>query len=201
MLEDGVPAKVLGVDLVQPAKTTVSEAGKETPKTEISAAAAPPEVFAKTPQILYLDASLLQKQSVKKVCEMTAKNLDLSSREGRSRSCWPTRSRRPSCRARRMPRRCAALASLAKTAQGRDRLLDVRADFSRARVPGRARGPTSMLSRRACMRARRCRKRSTRPASLDRLGKGGTAAGAPPASLPRQRRIRYHSLGLLSQLS
>lgn len=63
VLEDGIPAKVLGVDAVRPAKTAGSTAGKALPRTEISPAA-PPEVIARVPQILYLDASLLQKQSV-----------------------------------------------------------------------------------------------------------------------------------------
>jgi hypothetical protein len=74
VLEDGIPAKVLGVDVVRPAKTS-GASGKDLPRTAVSPAA-PPEVLARMPQILYLDASLLQKQSVKKVCEMTSKNLD-----------------------------------------------------------------------------------------------------------------------------
>jgi hypothetical protein len=76
MLEDGIPAKVLGVDVVRPVKTAGSDVGKEIPKTKDSLSAPPPEVLARMQQILYLDASLLQKQSVKKVCEMTAKNLE-----------------------------------------------------------------------------------------------------------------------------
>ena len=127
VLEDGIPAKVLGVDVIRPVKTTVSEPGKEIPKKEISPAAPPPEVLARMPQILYLDASLLQKQSVRKVCEMTAKTLDALLARGplevvladpEPKTVLPGTAEAAPVR--------AALASLAKTGQGRDRLLDVR---------------------------------------------------------------------------
>jgi hypothetical protein len=132
VLEDGIPAKVLGVDVVRPAKTAGSAAGKDLPRTEVSPAG-PPEVLARVPQILYLDASLLQKQSVKKVCEMIAKSLDPLLARGpleivladpEPQTVLPSTSDASPVR--------AALASLAKTAHGRDRLLDVRADF----IPG-----------------------------------------------------------------
>jgi hypothetical protein len=132
VLEDGIPAKVLGVDAVRPAKTAGSTAGKAPPLTGISPAA-PLEVIARVPQILYLDASLLQKQSVKKVCEMTAKNLDpLLSRgpleivlaDPEPQAVLPSTADPGPIR--------GALASLAKSAYGRNRLLDVRADF----IPG-----------------------------------------------------------------
>ena len=131
VLEDGIPAKVLGVDVVRPVKTAGS-AGIEHPRTE-STPAAPAEAFARMPQILYLDASLLQKQSVKKVCEMTAKNLDALLARGpleivladpEPKTVLPGTADPAAVR--------AALASLAKTARGRDRVLEVRADF----IPG-----------------------------------------------------------------
>ncbi|HLN57469.1 MAG TPA: hypothetical protein VK416_02855 [Thermoanaerobaculia bacterium] len=133
VLEDGIPAKVLGVDVVRPVKTAGSEVGKEIPKTKASLSAPPPEVLARMPQILYLDASLLQKQSVKTVCEMTAKNLqpllargplEIVLADPEPKTALPGTADPAAVR--------AALASLAKTGQGRDRLLDVRADF----IPG-----------------------------------------------------------------
>lgn len=129
VLEDGIPAKVLGVDAVRPAKRAGSTAGKASLRKEVPPAA-PPEVIARVPQILYLDASLLQKQSVKKVCEMTAKNLDpLLSRgpleivlaDPEPQTVLPSTADPGPIR--------GALASLAKSAYGRNRLLDVRADF------------------------------------------------------------------------
>jgi hypothetical protein len=85
------------------------------------------------PQILYLDASLLQKQSVKKVCEMTAKNLEPLLARGplevvladpEPKAVLPSTADPAAIR--------AALASLAKSAYGRNRVLEVRADF----IPG-----------------------------------------------------------------
>jgi len=64
-VENEIPAKALVVDVVRPVKTAGPEAGKEVRKAEVSAAAPPPEVLARMPQIVYLDASLLQKQSVR----------------------------------------------------------------------------------------------------------------------------------------
>ncbi len=132
VLEDGIPARVLGVDVVRPAKTPGSPPRKALPRTEITPAAAP-EVIARVPQILYLDASLLQKQSVKKVCEMMTKNLEPLIARGpleivladpEPQAVLPSTADPAVIR--------AALALLAKTAHGRDRLLDVRAYF----IPG-----------------------------------------------------------------
>jgi hypothetical protein len=173
VLEDGVPAKVLGVDVVRPAKTAGSEAGKEIPKTEVSPAAPPAEVLSRMPQILYLDASLLQKQSVKKVCEMTAKNLDALLARGpleivladpEPKTVLPSTADPAPVR--------AALASLAKTAQGRDRLLDVRADFLPGASPIKGKGKDlDALERR--MRARSAMQEEVHLVrqSLERLGK------------------------------
>ncbi len=184
VLEDGIPAKVLGVDLVRPAKTAGS-AGKELSRTEVSPAA-PPEVLARMPQILYLDASLLQKQSVKKVCEMTAKNLEILLARGpleivladaEPKTVLPSTADSAPVR--------AALASLAKMAQGRDRLLDVRADF----IPGansiKSKGrDLDALERRMHARASMQEEVHLVRQSLERLGKwAGLRAERRPAVL------------------
>jgi len=132
VLEDGIPAKVLGVDAVRPMKRSESITAKPLPRTE-AAPAAPAEVIARVPQVLYLDASLLQKQSVKKVSEMMAKNLEPLLARGPFEVVLADPEPQivlPST-ADPSPIR-AALASLAKSGQGRDRILDVRADF----IPG-----------------------------------------------------------------
>jgi hypothetical protein len=182
VLEDGNPAKVLGVDAVRPAKTAGSTAGKVPPATGASPAA-PPEVLARVPQILYLDASLLQKQSVKKVCEMTAKNLG------------PLLSRGPleivladpepqavlASTADPGPIR-GALASLAKSAYGRNRLLDVRADF----IPGSTSLKSGAFLPDPRMRVRMAMQEEVHLVrqSLERLGKwAGLRADRTPAVL------------------
>jgi hypothetical protein len=173
VLEDGIPAKVLGVDVVRPVKTAGSEAGKEIPKTEVSPAAPPAEVLARMPQILYLDASLLQKKSVKKVCEITAKSLDALLARGpieivladpEPRTVLPGTADPAPVR--------AALASLAKTAQGRDRLLDVRADFLPGASPIKGKGP-ELDSLEKHMHARAAMQEEVHLVrqSLERLGK------------------------------
>ncbi len=173
VLEDGIPAKVLGVDVVRPVKTTGSETGKEVPKTEVSPAVPPPEVLARMPQILYLDASLLQKQSVKRVCEMTAKNLDALLARGpleivladpEPKTVLPGTADPAPAR--------AALASLAKTGQGRDRLLDVRADFLPGASPIQSKGKDlNDLEKRMHARAAMQEEVHLVRQSLERLGK------------------------------
>ena len=129
VLEDGIPAKVLGADAVRTGRTSGATVGKSFPRTEISPAA-PPEVLARVPQVLYLDASLLQKQSVKKVCEMMAKNLEPVLARGpleivltdpEPQTVLPSTADSSPVR--------AALAAVAKSAQGRDRIHDLRAEF------------------------------------------------------------------------
>ncbi len=186
MLEDGIPAKVLGVDVVRPVKTAGSEAGKEIPKTEVSPAAPPPEVLARMPQILYLDASLLQKKSVKKVCEMTAKNLDAVLARGpleivladpEPKTVLPGTADSAPVR--------AALASLAKTGQGRDRLLDVRADFLPGASPIKGKGKDlDALEKRMHARAAMQGEVHLVRQSLERLGKwAGLRTDRRPAVL------------------
>ena len=171
VLEDGIPAKVLGVDVVRPAKTAGFAAGKDLPRTEVSPEARP-EVLARVPQILYLDASLLQKQSIKKVCEMVARSLDPLLARGpleivladpEPQTVLPSTADSSPLR--------AALASLAKTAHGRDRLLDVRADF----IPGanaiKSKGPDlDALTRRMHARAAMQEEVHLVRQSLERLG-------------------------------
>jgi hypothetical protein len=183
--EDGIPAKVLGVDVVRTARTAGSTAGKPLPRTEVSPAA-PPEVIARVPQILYLDASLLQKQSIKKVSEMMAKNLEPLLARGpleivladpEPLTVLPSTADSSPVR--------ATLASLAKSGQGRDRILDVRADF----IPGanalKSKGPElDALTRR--MRARTSMQEEVHliRQSLERLGKwAGLRADRSPAVL------------------
>ena len=186
VLEDGIPAKVLGVDVVRPMKTAGSEAGKEIPKTEVSPAAPPQEVLARMPQILYLDASLLQKQSVKKVCEMTAKNLDALLARGpleivladpEPKTVLPGTADAAPVR--------AALASLAKTGQGRDRLLDVRADFLPGASPIKGKGKDlDALEKRMHARAAMQEEVHLVRQSLERLGKWASSrADRRPAVL------------------
>ena len=172
VLEDGIPAKVLGVDVVRPAKTSGSAGVKDLPSTEIIPTR-PTEVLARLPQILYLDASLLQKQSVKKVCEMTAKNLEALLARGPLEIVLADPEPKPVLASTADPAAIGAvLASLAKTAHGRDRVLDVRADF----IPGansiKGRGPDlDALTRR--MLARRSMQEEIQLVrqSLERLGK------------------------------
>jgi hypothetical protein len=84
-------------------------------------------------QVLYLDASLLQKQSVKKVCEMVGKNLDPILARGPLEIVLadpePASMLAPSSQAATVRE---TLASVARKAHGRDRLYDVRTDF----IPG-----------------------------------------------------------------
>ncbi|HKF44620.1 MAG TPA: hypothetical protein VKG01_16095 [Thermoanaerobaculia bacterium] len=132
VLEDGVPAKVLGVDRVRSLKGTES-GGAKPPSPSEPPAAAPNAPIERVRQVLYLDASLLRKQSVKKVCEIFAKNLDPMLARGpleivladpEPRSVLASTDQAAEVR--------ETLASLARKAYGRDRLYDVRTDF----VPG-----------------------------------------------------------------
>jgi hypothetical protein len=134
VLEDGVPARILAVEPVRALK-----AG-ETAKPKVATApGAPAAGIAESPpiervsQVLYLDASLLQKQSVKKVCEMVGENLEPILARGpleivladpEPASVLASSSRAAAVR--------EALALLARKAHGRDRLYDVRTDF----IPG-----------------------------------------------------------------
>jgi hypothetical protein len=104
VLEDGIPAKVLGVDAVRTGRTAGAIVGKPLPRTEVSPAAQP-EVLARVPQVLYLDASLLQKQSIEKVCEMMAKNLETLLARGPLEIVLADPEPQTSLRVRRFPRR------------------------------------------------------------------------------------------------
>ena len=71
VLEDGVPAKVLGVDPISPAAQPAPSAGIHS-STEPTFS--PP--VTSLPQILYVDASLLQFQSAKRIAKAMEKDLD-----------------------------------------------------------------------------------------------------------------------------
>ncbi len=73
VLEDGVPAKVLGVDPI-PATAHAAKEPRPSPATEVEASAASRPIEA-IPQIFYLDASLLQARGVQKAALAVEKNL------------------------------------------------------------------------------------------------------------------------------
>ena len=132
VLEDGIPAKVLAVEPVRALKGTETRRPAITLMPEAAAPAESPPV-ERVFQVLYLDASLLQKQSVKKVCEMVGKNLEPILARGPMEIVLadpePVSVLAPTVQAAAVRE---ALASLARTSHGRDRLYDVRTDF----IPG-----------------------------------------------------------------
>ena len=132
VLEDGFPAKVLAVEPVRALKGTETRKPVITPLAEAVAPAESPPI-ERFSQVLYLDASLLQKQSVKKVCEMVGKNLDPILARGQLEIVLadpePARMLAPTAQAATLRE---VLASVARNAYGRDRLYDVRTDF----IPG-----------------------------------------------------------------
>jgi hypothetical protein len=73
VLLDGVPAKVLGVDSIRTPAAVRSVASPASAPTPPSASVSGP--IETIPQILYLDASLLQNRGVKRVAEAVGKNL------------------------------------------------------------------------------------------------------------------------------
>jgi len=182
VLEDGISAKVLGVDAVRPVKRAGPAAGNALPRTGISPAA-PPEVIARVQQVLYLDASLLQKQSVKKVCEMTARNLEALLARGPLEIVLADPEPRDVLASTADPGSIrGALASLAKSAYGRNRLLDVRADF----IPGSTSLKSGAFLPDPRMRVRMAMQEEVHliRQSLERLGKwAGLRADRTPAVL------------------
>lgn len=185
VLEDGIPAKVLGVDAVRAARTAGSTPGKPLPRTEVPPSA-PPEVLARVPQVLYLDASLLQKQSIKKVCEMMAKNLEPLLARGpleivladpEPQTILPSTADSSPVR--------ATLASLAKSAHGRDRIHDVRAEFIPNANALKSKGADlDALARRTRARASMQEEVQLIRQSLERLTKwAGLRADRSPAVL------------------
>jgi hypothetical protein len=77
-------------------------------------------------QYLYLDTTALQARSVPRIVKTVETNLDAMSPAARSKSSWPTRSRRSPSRRRPTPLDPARARDLPGRAVGKDRLVDVR---------------------------------------------------------------------------
>ncbi|MDQ6894394.1 MAG: hypothetical protein M3167_17180 [Acidobacteriota bacterium] len=133
VLEDGIPAQVLGVDPIRPvgAGSTPSAAAPASPPASTSTKPAPSGPIQTLPQFLYVDTSLMRKQSVKQVAETVEKNLEAILSRGLLEivvadpdpKVFTTRTG-DAAEIRRK------LEELSRKVSGRERMLDIRRDLN-----------------------------------------------------------------------
>jgi hypothetical protein len=132
VLEDGIPAQVLGVDPIRPAvRTTAPPAGQTAATVTAPTEKAPAGPIQTLPQFLYVDTSLMHKQSVKYVAEAVEKNLDAILSRGALEIVVadpdPTVFMTRTSDAADIRRK---LEELSRKVSGRERMLDIRRDLN-----------------------------------------------------------------------
>lgn len=188
VLEDGIPAQVLGVDPIRPlaaGSPSPSAVAPTVPSRPVSAKA-PAGPIQTLPQFLYVDTSLMRKQSVKEVAQAVEKNLEAILSRGpleivvadpdpkvflaRTTDAAQIRTR---------------LSDLARTVSGRERMKDIRRDLD-PRIggyapPGSARARAEGMTRQARARAGMHEEIAVVHQALDRLDRwaAATASGHP----------------------
>jgi hypothetical protein len=148
VLEDGIPAHVLGVDTIRPPAS-----GSPSPSAEAPAAPSGPAVskapagaIQTLPQFLYVDTSLMRKQSVKEVAEAVEKDLDAILSRGPLEIVVADPDPKVFlARTSDAAQIRARLSDLARTVSGRERMKDIRRDLD-PRIGGNA-PPGSALAR------------------------------------------------------
>ena len=205
VLEDGIPAQVIGVDPdLRPVPKTI-----EPPPGPGAASSAPAETrpagpIQTLPQFLYVDTALMHKTSVKHVAEAVEKNLDAILSRGSLEIVVadpdPKIFMSRTSDAAEIRRR---LEELSRKVSGRERMLDIRRDLnpridanpaSRGPALGGSPAPGARAIRDAGGdRARRADARTAR--SLGRRER----IGASRDRLPGRRRLRHEPRRLLGE--
>lgn len=161
VLEDGIPAQVIGVDPIRPVPKTMQPPSPAGPGTVPSP---PPEArpagpIQTLPQFLYVDTALMHKTSVKHVAEAVEKNLDAILSRGSLEIVVadpdPKVFMARTSDAAEIRRK---LEELSRKVSGRERMLDIRRDLNPRVDPngyaagGQAAGTTGQARARAGMR-------------------------------------------------
>ena len=205
VLEDGIPAQVLGVDTIRPlaaGSPAASAALPASPSAATSPKPAPAGPIQTLPQFLYVDTSLMQKQSVKRVAETVEKNLEAILSRGPLEIVVADPDPKVFlARTSDASQIRGKLSELSRTVSGRERMRDIRRDLDpriggNAVTAARSEGIQRQARARAGMREEIALVRQT----LDRLDRW--AAGTVRASrdrLPRGRRLRREPGGLLGE--
>ena len=190
VLEDGIPAQVLGVDPVRPlaAGSPGSSAGAtaapSAPAPALSKAPAGP--IQTLPQFLYVDTSLMRKQSVKQVAETVEKNLEAILSRGPLEIVVADPDPKVFlARTSDASQIRGKLSELARTVSGKERMRDIRRDLDPriggSAAPGSPAARAEGMSRQARARSGMREEVALVRQSLDRLDRwaAGNASGHP----------------------
>jgi hypothetical protein len=188
VLEDGIPAQVLGVDPIRPldpGSPSPSALAPPSPSAPAPASArpAPAGPLQTLPQFLYVDTSLMRKQSVKEVAQTVEKNLEAILSRGPLEIVVADPDPKVFlARTSDASQIRGKLSELARTVSGRERMRDIRRDLDpriggNAVTAARAEGIQRQARARAGMREEIALVRQ----SLDRLDRwaAATASGHP----------------------
>jgi len=186
VLEDGIPAQVLGVDPIRPLASgspAPSAGAPPAPSVPAPAKPLPAGPIQTLPQFLYVDTSLMRKQSVKEVAETVEKNLEAILSRGPLEIVVADPDPKVFlARTSDASQIRGKLSELARNVSGRERMRDIRRDLDpriggNAVTAARAEGIQRQARARAGMREEIALVRQ----SLDRLDRwaAATASGHP----------------------
>jgi hypothetical protein len=188
VLEDGIPAQVLGVDPIRPvtAGSTPSAVAPASPPASTSTKPVPSGPIHTLPQFLYVDTSLMRKQSVKQVAETVEKNLEAILSRGPLEIVVADPDPKVFlARTSDASQIRGKLSELSRTVSGRERMRDIRRDLD-PRIGGNAApgGPAARaegIQRQARARAGMREEIALVRQTLDRLDRwaAGNASGHP----------------------
>jgi hypothetical protein len=186
VLEDGIPAQVLGVDPIRPlaAGSPASSAGAPTAQSAPAPAKqAPAGPIQTLPQFLYVDTSLMRKQSVKQVAETVEKNLEAILSRGPLEIVVADPDPKVFlARTSDASQIRGKLSELSRTVSGRERMRDIRRDLD-PRIGGNAvtAARSEGIQRQARARAGMHEEIALVRQTLDRLDRwaAATASGHP----------------------